>query len=224
MVVLREICNHGVYNTKSTEPRVSRGIVFSDFLVLEFILDEVLKSGKMIAAKFGHNKLDQLPVKLDHPLKQEKSQLLCNGKKSCPRIELTLGRSKDDWIIGEEKLELSHRHIDVFSDTDWFSDSGTVRLILSVMQLGLVGEREFSRRIGHKINAFAPESRQGVEVLIWKIHMDNEKSDRVSSFLVTGLAFLQRLSSFLLEGNGIDDFWLGLEALTGAFAGSEIDS
>ncbi|GKC49873.1 hypothetical protein Tco_1072618, partial [Tanacetum coccineum] len=25
-------------------------------------------------------------------------------------------------------------------------------------------------------------------------------------------------------GNGIDAFWLGLEALTGAFAGSEIDS
>ncbi|GKG04024.1 hypothetical protein Tco_0314411, partial [Tanacetum coccineum] len=36
--------------------------------------------------------------------------------------------------------------------------------------------------------------------------------------------FSRRLSSFLLEGNGIDAFWLGLEALTGAFKGSEIDS
>ncbi|GJU14199.1 hypothetical protein Tco_1136595 [Tanacetum coccineum] len=39
------------------------------------------------------------------------------------------------------------------------------------------------------------------------------------------IAFSRRLSfSFLLEGNGIDAFWLGIEALTGAFTGSEIDS
>ncbi|GJX34874.1 hypothetical protein Tco_0246431 [Tanacetum coccineum] len=36
--------------------------------------------------------------------------------------------------------------------------------------------------------------------------------------------FSSRVFNLSLEGNGIDAFWLGLEALTGAFTGSEIDS
>ncbi|GJV66930.1 hypothetical protein Tco_1482439 [Tanacetum coccineum] len=36
------------------------------------------------------------------------------------------------------------------------------------------------------------------------------------------LSFSRRLSSFLLEGNGIDACWLGLGTLTGSTTGSEI--
>ncbi|GKA13811.1 hypothetical protein Tco_0693457 [Tanacetum coccineum] len=96
------------------------------------------------------------------------------------------------------KLELSHRYIDVFSDTDQLQRIDRVPTSSSVMQvvLGLVRgiERFFHTEYGLRL-MLAPRSDQG-----------------------------RRLSSFLLKEMELILYGLGLEALTGAFTGSEIDS
>ncbi|GJY23374.1 hypothetical protein Tco_0397032 [Tanacetum coccineum] len=91
----------------------------------------------------------------------------------------------------------------------------------SVMQVGVSSGRErfFQTEYGIRL-MLAPRSAKALHVLI----PENSQGMRNRPGSPSFFAFSRRLSSFLLEGNGIDAFWLGLEALTGAFAGSEIDS
>ncbi|GJS50297.1 hypothetical protein Tco_0600418 [Tanacetum coccineum] len=58
---------------------------------------------------------------------------------------------------------------------------------------------------------------QGIRKANFETHITKDFDE----FPIWSLAFSRRLSSFLLEGNGIDVRWLGIGALTGATTGSK---
>ncbi|GJX49347.1 hypothetical protein Tco_0276192 [Tanacetum coccineum] len=89
----------------------------------------------------------------------------------------------------------------------------------SVMQVGVSSGRERSFQMEYGIRLMlAPRSAKALHVLI----PENSHGIRNRPGSPSFFAFSRRLSSFLLEGNGIDVRWLGIGALTGSTTGSEV--
>ncbi|GJV57062.1 putative reverse transcriptase domain-containing protein [Tanacetum coccineum] len=123
-----------------------------------------------------------------------------------------------------------------FSVGDYLAQSVTLERIIKkvgpvVYRLDLLEELNGVHDTFHVSNLKKCLVDQTLQVSLDEIHVDAKLNftTEIGTFppshrrlqryrLVQRLnAFSRRLSSFLLEGNGIDSFWLGLEALTGAF-------
>ncbi|GJV02261.1 putative reverse transcriptase domain-containing protein [Tanacetum coccineum] len=120
--------------------------------------------------------------------------------------------------VGSSKKEKTSSAIPIGSEIERSANS-------SVMQVGVSSEieRVFQTEYGIRL-MLAPRSARKDKMTAEQFSFNgvlaislNFSLFLIKNFSIWSLAFSRRLSSFLLEGNGIDAFWLGLEALTGAF-------
>ncbi|GJW35889.1 hypothetical protein Tco_0058809 [Tanacetum coccineum] len=198
-------------------------LVGSAFALTHF--DRVLKSGKMIGGQIfcsffvSDDNIEFLEQK-DPPHQSWLSIFLSE--------EILYSRMVGLWESGNNPK--SHRGNNRSVTREVFGTSSAIPIgseidrsaNSSVMQVGVSSGRErfFQTEYGIRL-MLAPRSAKALHVLIPENSQGIRKWPGVlPKFLCF---FTTSFSIFLLKGNGIDAFWLGLEALTGAFTGSEIE-